>query len=186
LCRRSCRTNRSRRRGSRFWRRRRCRRRGSSWRSRNGRNRCRGLCGRHCCRRWNGSGWSNRHWRCRGSRRYGCRRRWRCRRPGACLGRGFLGLRLRLGLRLGCGVGLGSPRDVPANLYGHVFRDRARVRLLFRDSVARQKIDDGFGLHFQFAGQFVNTDLICFAQDFASSGCSESGSAVSDATSVAS
>jgi hypothetical protein len=59
------------------------------------------------------------------------------------------------------------------------------VGLLFRDAVARQKIDDGLGLDFQLAGQFVDTDLICFAQDFASSGCSVLPWADSDASSVA-
>jgi hypothetical protein len=48
------------------------------------------------------------------------------------------------------------------------------VSLLFRDTVAGQKIDDGLGFDFQLAGQLINTDLICFAQDLASSGCSVS------------
>src|ERR1700730_13395322 len=59
------------------------------------------------------------------------------------------------------------------------------MRLLFRDSVARQKIDDRLGLDFELAGQLVNTNLICFAQDFASSGCSASPSADSEASSAA-
>ena len=63
------------------------------------------------------------------------------------------------------------------NFYRDIFRDRTRVRLLFCDAVARQKVDDGLGLYFQLAGQLIYTDLICFAQDFASSGCSESPSA---------
>ena len=59
------------------------------------------------------------------------------------------------------------------------------MRLLFRDAIARQKIDDGLGLYFQLAGQFIYTDLICFAQDFASSGCSASPSADADSSSGA-
>jgi hypothetical protein len=59
------------------------------------------------------------------------------------------------------------------------------VSLLFRDSVARQKIDDGLGLDFEFAGQLVNSDLICFAQDLASSGCSASPWADLEASFVA-
>ena len=57
--------------------------------------------------------------------------------------------------------------------------------LLFRDTVARQEIDDGLRLDFQLAGQFVDTNLICFAQDFASSGCSVLPWADAEASSVA-
>jgi hypothetical protein len=59
------------------------------------------------------------------------------------------------------------------------------VSLFFRDSVARQKIDDRLGLYFQLAGQLIYADLICVAQDLASSGCSVSPSAGSGASSVA-
>ena len=59
------------------------------------------------------------------------------------------------------------------------------MSLLFRDAIAGQKVDDGLGFDFQLAGQLVNTDLICFAQDLASSGCSVSPWAVSEAPSVA-
>jgi hypothetical protein len=72
-----------------------------------------------------------------------------------------------------------------ANFHRDVFGNRTRVRLFFRDPVARQKIDDGLGLDLQLAGQLIYADLICFAQDFASSGCSVSPSADSDASSVA-
>ena len=50
------------------------------------------------------------------------------------------------------------------NLFAHflsdVRRDRARVRLLFRHAIAGQQVNDGFGLDLEFAGQFVNSDLI--------------------------
>jgi hypothetical protein len=50
------------------------------------------------------------------------------------------------------------------NLFAHLFRDirgdRARVRLLLRDAIPGQQVNDGFGLDFEFAGQFVNSDLI--------------------------
>jgi hypothetical protein len=80
---------------------------------------------------------------------------------------------------------LATTLNRPANLYRDIFRDRTRVRFLFRDSVARKKIDDRFGLYFQLAGQLVNSDLICFAQDFASSECSEPGFADSESSSAA-
>ncbi len=35
------------------------------------------------------------------------------------------------------------------------------MRLLFRDAVARQQVNDGLSLDFKFAGQLVNSDLIC-------------------------
>ena len=35
------------------------------------------------------------------------------------------------------------------------------MRLLFCDAVAGQQVNDGFGLHLEFAGQLVNADLIC-------------------------
>lgn len=34
------------------------------------------------------------------------------------------------------------------------------MRLLFGDAVARQKVDDCFGLDLEFAGQFVNSYLV--------------------------
>ncbi len=35
------------------------------------------------------------------------------------------------------------------------------MRLLFRDAVPRQQVNDGFRLDLQFAGQLVDSDLIC-------------------------
>jgi len=50
------------------------------------------------------------------------------------------------------------------NLFAHLLRDirgnRTRVRLLFRDAVPRQQVNDGFRLDLKFAGQLVNSDLI--------------------------
>jgi len=43
------------------------------------------------------------------------------------------------------------------------------VRFLFGDPVSGQKVNNRFGLYFQFAGQLVNSDLVCVAQEFASS-----------------
>ena len=51
------------------------------------------------------------------------------------------------------------------NLLAHFLRDvhrnRTRVRLLFRNAVAGQKINDRLGLDLQLAGQLVDSDLIC-------------------------
>jgi len=50
------------------------------------------------------------------------------------------------------------------NLFAHFLRDvlgnRARVRLFFRYAIPRQQVNDGFRLDLQFAGQFVDSDLI--------------------------
>jgi len=35
------------------------------------------------------------------------------------------------------------------------------MRLLFRDAVSRQQINNGFGLDLEFAGQLVDSDLVC-------------------------
>ena len=66
-----------------------------------------------------------------------------------CFGRG---LRLSLGFR--------NSLNAFPDLLGNVSGNRARVRLFFRDTEARQKINDRFGLHFQFAGQLVDSDLV--------------------------
>ena len=34
------------------------------------------------------------------------------------------------------------------------------MRFLFRDTETGQKVNDRFGLHFQFAGQLVDSDLV--------------------------
>ncbi len=35
------------------------------------------------------------------------------------------------------------------------------MRLFFRDAVPRQEVNNGLGLDLEFAGQLVNSDLIC-------------------------
>jgi len=61
--------------------------------------------------------------------------------------------------------------------------DRARVRLLFRDAVTGQQVNDSFSLDLEFAGQLVNSNLIwrpvmlsVLTYDFASSAFSASPS----------
>jgi hypothetical protein len=55
---------------------------------------------------------------------------------------------------------LGGSLNLFAHLLRDVLRDGARVRLFFRDAIPRQQVNDGFRLDLQFAGQFVNSDLI--------------------------
>jgi hypothetical protein len=57
------------------------------------------------------------------------------------------------------GLGLGGTLELMANLLGDVRGNGAGVGLLFSNTQARQEVNDGFGLDFQLAGQFVNTDL---------------------------
>jgi hypothetical protein len=35
------------------------------------------------------------------------------------------------------------------------------MRLLFRDAVPRQQVNNGFGLDLEFTGQLVDSDLVC-------------------------
>jgi len=55
---------------------------------------------------------------------------------------------------------LGLALNRAANLLRDVDRDRARVGLFLRDAEAGQKVNDGFGLDFELAGQLVDSDLI--------------------------
>ncbi len=43
-------------------------------------------------------------------------------------------------------------QNILADLFGDILRDRARVRLLFRDAIPRQKVNDRFGLDLEFPG----------------------------------
>jgi hypothetical protein len=85
----------------------------------------------------------------------------RCSRPHP---RGFRRRFLRFFVRFGSRFRLCFFFGGALNLFAHFFRDvrgdRARVRLLFRDAIPRQQVNDGFRLDLEFAGQFVNSDLI--------------------------
>jgi len=84
-----------------------------------------------------------------------------CRRPHPCSLRSrFLRFFFCFGSRFHLRFFFGGSLNLFAHLLGDVGRDRARVRLLFRDAVARQQVNDGLRLDFQFAGQFVDSDLI--------------------------
>ncbi len=50
-----------------------------------------------------------------------------------------------------------------ANFLRYIRGYGARVRLLFGNAVAGQKINNSLCLDLEFAGQFVNPDLICVA-----------------------
>ena len=110
------------------------------------------------------------YWRNRSRRRtrfhYGrCHTRlwWRsgCSRPHP---RGFRCRFLRFFVRFGNRFRLRFFFGSALNLFAHFFRDvrgdRTRVRLLFRDAIPRQQVNDGFRLDLEFAGQLVNSDLI--------------------------
>ena len=103
-----------------------------------------------------GSGWF----------RYYRRRAWVCRR-GRFHPRGFRCRFLSLFLCLGSSFRLSLGIRDSVNLLAHFLRDirrnRTGVRFLFRDTKSGQKINNGFGLDLQLAGQFVDSDLICVA-----------------------
>jgi hypothetical protein len=69
-----------------------------------------------------------------------------------CLGRRF---RLRFRFR--------NALNLLAHFLRNVHRNRTRVRFLFRDAEAGQKINNRLGLDLQLAGQFVDSDLVCVA-----------------------
>ena len=104
------------------------------------RRRARFHCGWRHTRLWRRSGRSRSH-----SRSLRCR---------------FLRLFFYFGSRLRLGLFFGSALNLFAHLFRNVRGDRTRVRLLFRDAVPRQKVNDGFRLDLEFAGQLVNSDLI--------------------------
>jgi hypothetical protein len=55
---------------------------------------------------------------------------------------------------------LSGTLNLLAHFLSDVLRNRARVRLLFRNSIPGQQINDGFRLDLEFAGQLVDSDLI--------------------------
>jgi hypothetical protein len=58
----------------------------------------------------------------------------------------FAGFLLGKGLLLGLGFSVSDPAQVLADFFRNVFRDRARVRLLFRDAIPGQQVNDRFCL----------------------------------------
>ena len=116
-------------------------------------------------------------WSCRFScgcrRRRGCcglhnRRRhvslWRSRWSGWPHPRGFrrsfLRFLLRFGGRFCLRFGFRDSLNFSPDLLRNVNRNRARMRLFLRDTETGQKVNDRLGLHFQFACQLVDSDLV--------------------------
>jgi len=129
---------------------------------------CRRYCwcrNRRFVRRWTSGrgrfhgGWLRR-WRGRSRRRARLHCGWRGRFHPRGLRRCFS----RLFFYFGSGFYLRFLFGGALNFFAHLFRDvrgdRARVRLLFRDAIPRQQINDGFRLDLEFAGQLVDSDLI--------------------------
>jgi len=85
---------------------------------------------------------------------------WRSRPQPRSLRRRFLRLFFRFGSRFRLRFFFGGTLNLLAHLFRNVRGDRARVRLLFRDAIPRQQVNDGFRLDLEFAGQLVYSDLI--------------------------
>ena len=118
------------------------------------------------------------------------RRRGRWARA-SCLCRRLLRLFFRFGRCFCLGLGFGSAQNFLANFFRDVGRNGARMRLFFRYAIPGQKVNDGLGFDLEFAGQLVDSNLICVAHalrsdyDFASSACPSSPSLPGRAASAA-
>ncbi len=97
-----------------------------------------------------------------GSRWFRChgRSRTRPRRLDGSFLRGFLGGRCRA---FGRSFSIRYFMEVFANLFCGIELNRARVSLLLGDPGLGQIVNDGLGLDLEFAGQFVDANLIGFA-----------------------
>jgi hypothetical protein len=76
------------------------------------------------------------------------------------LRRGILGIFFCFGSGFRLRFGFGDSLNLLAHFFCHIGRNRARMGLLFRDAIPGQKVNDGFGLDLQLAGQLINSDLI--------------------------
>jgi len=72
----------------------------------------------------------------------------------------FLAGLLGYGRSFDCSIRFGLALNGAAYFLRDVHRDGARVRFLFRDAEAGQKVNDGLGLDFELAGQLVDSYLI--------------------------
>ena len=106
-------------------------------------------CRRMCHRR---STWG-RHCRSRGS----WRRRMQRGAPLRCLGRCFF----RGALGLGGSFSVGDALQVLPDFFRNIGGDGTGMRFLFGNAESRKKVDDGFGLDLEFAGELVDADLGC-------------------------
>jgi len=67
---------------------------------------------------------------------------------------------LGYGRSFGGGIRFSLTLNGAAYFLRDIHRDGARVRFLFRDTEAGQKVNDGLGLDFELAGQLVDSYLI--------------------------
>lgn len=101
----------------------------------------------------------------------GSRRGRNCGALASCFGGSFAGLLFRERRSFSGGIGFCLPMDGATHLFGDIIRDRAGVSLFLRDAEAGQKVNNRFGLDFEFAGQFVDSDLIGVAHALRSGYC---------------
>jgi hypothetical protein len=80
--------------------------------------------------------------------------------PGSPRG-GVFGFFVRFGSRFRMGFSFRLTQQILADLFCDIDRNRARVRLLFRDAVPRQKVNDCLGFDLKLTGQLVDSDLVC-------------------------
>ena len=64
-------------------------------------------------------------------------------------------------LGIGCGFGVGYALQMMPDFFGDFDSDRTGVCLLFGYAKPRKKVNDGFGLDLEFAGEFIDADLGC-------------------------
>ena len=80
------------------------------------------------------------------------------RRPSRCsLVRRFLGFAVGFG---GC-LSIGDILQMMTNFFSNFDGDRAGMCFFLGYAETRQKVNNGFGLHLEFTGEFINTDLGC-------------------------
>src|SRR5207253_3385924 len=116
-----------------------------------------------CTRLCHGRSGLGRRARFHGTRRNTClRRRRSCGRFHPCSLRSrFLRFFFCFSSRFRLRFFFGSAQNLFAHLLSDVLRNRARVRLLLRDAIPGQQVNNGFGFDLEFAGQLVDSDLIC-------------------------
>ena len=80
------------------------------------------------------------------------------RRPSRCsLGRRFLGFAVGFG---GC-LSIGDILQMMTNFFSNFDGDRAGMSFFLGYAETRQKVNNRFGLHLEFTGEFIDTDLGC-------------------------
>jgi len=123
-----------------------------NWRSRRSGHR---RCGRRdrSCRRFHCNARSG----CRSNRR-----RWSRRPHPRSASRRFFSGSVRLGSRFRRSLRLRLSQNVLANFLRNILWDRARVRLLLRDAIPGQKVNDRLRFDLKLPRQLINSNLVCF------------------------